>query len=160
DLFNGLTVRAGERDAARLRRLAGVRAVYRDATIRISDQEEPPANVTELITALAQTGANVAQSALGLTGRGVRVGVIDTGVDYDHPDFGGGFGPGFRVEGGFDFVGDDFDNDTVDTPTPDPDPDDCNGHGTHVAGIIAANGGLKGVAPEVTLHAYRVFGCE
>src|SRR6185436_7277629 len=49
DLFNGLTVRAGERDAARLRRLAGVRAVYRDATIRISDQEEPPANVTELI---------------------------------------------------------------------------------------------------------------
>jgi minor extracellular serine protease Vpr len=160
DLFNGLTVRATERDAAKLRGLAGVRSVYRDVKISVGDQEVPPGNVAELITALAQTGADVAQSVLGLTGRGVRVAVIDTGVDYDHPDLGGGFGPGFRVERGFDFVGDDFDNDTVDTPTPDPDPDDCNGHGTHVAGIIGANGGLTGVAPEVTFNAYRVFGCE
>jgi minor extracellular serine protease Vpr len=160
DLFNGLTVRATERDAAKLRGLAGVRSVYRDVKISVGDQEVPPGNVAELITALAQTGADVAQSALGLTGRGVRVAVIDTGVDYNHPDLGGGFGPGFRVERGFDFVGDDFDNDTVDTPTSDPDPDDCNGHGTHVAGIIGANGGLTGVAPEVTFNAYRVFGCE
>jgi minor extracellular serine protease Vpr len=160
DLFNGLTVRATEREAAKIRGLAGVRAVYRDLKVTLGDQEVPPGNVTELITALAQTGADVAQSALRLTGRGVRVAVIDTGVDYDHPDLGGGFGPGFRVERGFDFVGDAFNNDTVDTPSPDPDPDDCNGHGTHVAGIIGANGGLKGVAPEVTLHAYRVFGCD
>jgi subtilisin family serine protease len=160
DLFNGLTVRASEGEAAKIRGLAGVRAVYRDLAVSLGDQEAPPGNVTELITALAQTGADVAQSALRLTGRGVRVAVIDTGVDYDHPDLGGGFGPGFRVEQGFDFVGDAFNNGTVDTPTPDPDPDDCNGHGTHVAGIIGANGGLKGVAPEVTLHAYRVFGCE
>jgi len=160
DLFNGLTVRATEREAAKIRGLAGVRAVYRDVKVTLGDQEVPPGNVTELITALAQTGADVAQSALRLTGRGVRVAVIDTGVDYDHPDLGGGFGPGFRVERGFDFVGDAFNNDTVDTPSPDPDPDDCNGHGTHVAGIIGANGGLRGVAPEVTLHAYRVFGCD
>ena len=43
---------------------------------------------------------------------------------------------------------------------PDPDPDDCNGHGTHVSGIIGANGGIKGVAPGVKFHAYRVFGCD
>jgi subtilisin family serine protease len=65
------------------------------------------------------------------------------------------------VEKGFDFVGDAFNADDV-TPivAPDPIPDDCNGHGTHVAGIIGANGGLTGVAPGVTFHAYRVFGCE
>ncbi len=45
-------------------------------------------------------------------------------------------------------------------PVPDDDPDDCNGHGTHVSGIIGANGVVKGVAPDVRFRAYRVFGCE
>jgi len=161
DLFNGLTVRATGRDVARLRSLPGVRAVYPDVKWSVSEQELPPGNVADLVTALSQTGADVAQSALGLTGRGVRVAVIDTGLDYDHPDLGGGFGPGTRVTRGFDFVGDAFNADD-DEPivAPDPDPDDCNGHGTHVSGIIGANGGLRGVAPGVTFHAYRVFGCE
>ncbi len=65
---------------------------------------------------------------------------------------------------GWDFVGDDYNaGGTGTAPIPNPDPDDCGGHGTHVAGIAGAKaataGGVTGVAPDVTLGAYRVFGC-
>jgi subtilisin family serine protease len=119
----------------------------------------------ELYTALAMTGADAAQSELGYTGKGIKVAVMDTGIDYDHPDLGGCFGAGCRVTKGWDFVGDAYNADDTSpaynpVPSPDPYPDDCNGHGTHVAGIIGANGTVTGVAPDVTFGAYRVFGCE
>lgn len=105
----------------------------------------------------------------GYTGKGVKVAVIDTGVDYTHANFGGPgtveafeqahaaeaspadptlFGPKApRVKGGWDFVGDDYDADPdSDTyqpvPHPDPNPLDCNGHGSHVAGTAGGNGVL------------------
>ncbi|KAG0366756.1 hypothetical protein BGZ54_004918 [Gamsiella multidivaricata] len=117
------------------------------------------------------TGIAKVHQKLGLTGKGIRVGIIDTGIDYRHPALGGCFGPGCKVAYGYDFVGDDYDNANPekDTPKPDPDPMDCAGHGTHVAGIVAArNEGpnamgtqvFVGVAPDVTLGAYRVFGCN
>ena len=119
----------------------------------------------DLATALAMTGADIAQNELGLTGEGIKVAVMDTGIDYDHPDLGGGFGPGKRVFTGWDFVGDAYNADPTSpafnpVPAPDPNPDDCNGHGTHVAGIVGANGAVTGVAPDVTFGAYRVFGCQ
>jgi subtilisin family serine protease len=164
DLWNGITVRASARDAGKLRGLPNVLGVYPVQKVSLSQQEEQPGNIPDLITALAMTGADVAQSELGLSGRGVHVAVIDTGIDFDHPDLGGCFGPGCRVDKGFDLVGDDYDSSSADpaqqTPVPDPIPDDCGGHGTHVAGIIGANGGIKGVAPGVKFGAYRVFGCE
>lgn len=160
-LWNGLTVQAGAREVSKVRAFAGVRAVYPVLTVDLDQNEADPGNVVDLITALSMTGADIAQSELGLTGRGVKVAVIDSGIDYDHPDLGGCFGPGCRVEKGFDLVGDKFNaNNAKSIIQPDPLPDDCAGHGTHVAGIIGANGRIKGVAPGVTFHAYRVFGCE
>ncbi|RKP24045.1 peptidase S8/S53 domain-containing protein, partial [Syncephalis pseudoplumigaleata] len=93
-------------------------------------------------------------------GRGYKIGIIDSGVDYLHPDLGGCFGSGCKIAYGYDFVGDAYTG--MNAPKPDADPmDECNGHGTHVAGIIGANSALApGVAPGATLGAYRVFGCQ
>jgi len=79
----------------------------------------------------------------GFDGTGIKIAVIDTGVDYNHPDL-FGFGNDGKVIGGYDFV----DNDNF--------PIDTNGHGTEVAGIIAADGQLQGVAPKSKILAYRV----
>lgn len=81
-------------------------------------------------------------------GTGIVVAVIDTGIAYTHPDLGGGFGPSYKVIGGYDFH------------NKDGDPMDDNGHGTHVAGIIAANGNLTGVAPGAKLLAYKALGSD
>jgi len=79
----------------------------------------------------------------GFDGTGITIAIIDTGVDYNHPDL-FGFGIDGKVIGGYDFV--DKDNSPIDT----------NGHGTEVAGIISADGQLKGVAPKSKILAYRV----
>jgi minor extracellular serine protease Vpr len=162
-LWNGLSIRASLSEASKLSQLTGVRAVFPVEVISVPETFDP-AEDPDLQTALAMTGADIAQNDLGLSGSGIRVAVMDTGIDYHHPDLGGCFGPGCRVEAGWDFVGDDFDanpaNPTYNPITvPDPDPDDCNGHGTHVAGIVGASGDAVGVAPNVTFGAYRVFGC-
>ncbi|HET7706775.1 MAG TPA: S8 family serine peptidase [Thermoanaerobaculia bacterium] len=155
-LFNGLSIRIAHSDIARLSRLDGVKAIW--PVVQESLPEPRDINRGDLATALAMTGADIAQSSLGYTGAGIRVAIVDSGVDYDHPDLGGCFGPGCRVAYGYDFVGDAYTSGL--TPVPDALPDDCGGHGSHVAGIVGANGALKGVAPNVTFGAYRVFGCS
>ena len=164
-LWNGFSVEASFADAGKLRAVPGVRAVY--PVVEFDAPPKPEARTAPDVDAsTVLTGVDIARSELGLTGEGVKVAIIDTGIDYDHPDLGGCFGPGCKVAYGYDFVGDNYDASSrfgSPIPVPGPDPDDCNGHGTHVAGIVGANAasaiGVTGVAPDVTLGAYRVFGC-
>ncbi|KAK8057880.1 hypothetical protein PG996_011817 [Apiospora saccharicola] len=101
--------------------------------------------------------------ALNITGKGFRIAMMDSGVDYTHPSLGGCFGPGCLVEHGWDFVGD---VPRGSDPQPDADPfDNCFGHGTHVAGTIAAQPdtgnpyGFVGAAPGAKLWSYRCWNC-
>ncbi|MBD3407962.1 MAG: S8 family serine peptidase [Candidatus Lokiarchaeota archaeon] len=78
-------------------------------------------------------------------GTGVKVAILDTGIDYNHPDLNDIYA------GGYDFVQN------------DNDPKDENGHGTHCAGIVAAedNGeGVIGVAPHASVYAVRVLDAQ
>jgi subtilisin family serine protease len=127
-------------------------------------------------------GATKVWSQLGVRGQGMRVAVVDTGIDYTHADFGGpgtveayqqndpnvierGTFPTDKVIGGFDFVGSNYDvldeETSNDTPRPDLDPLDRDGHGSHVAGTCCGNGVPgsvgPGVAPRAKLYAYKVW---
>ena len=79
----------------------------------------------------------------GIDGDGIRVAVIDTGIDFNHPDL---FGWGYdgKVIGGYNFIHE------------GEPPMDTNGHGTQVAGVIAADGEIKGIAPKAKILAYKV----
>ncbi|MAD83912.1 MAG: hypothetical protein CL912_13195 [Deltaproteobacteria bacterium] len=89
----------------------------------------------------------------------IELALTKSSIDYNLPALGGGIGPGFKVAYGYDLVGD---YDANGNPAPDDDPMDCLGHGTHVAGIIGASNDpyILGVAPNATLHMYKVFACE
>ncbi|EDU51147.1 peptidase [Pyrenophora tritici-repentis Pt-1C-BFP] len=89
--------------------------------------------------------------AKNITGKDVKIAIIDSGIDYTLDALGGCLGHNCLVAGGYDFVGDKFNADGDSVPVPDNDPmDNCNGHGTHIAGIISARKnkyGFIGVAP-------------
>ncbi|WP_144511622.1 S8 family serine peptidase [Bacillus thuringiensis] len=142
-----------------------VKRVYKDYEVKV----EPPVETKETIDpkmadSIPQIGVDKLH-AENITGKGVKVGVLDTGVDYNHPDLKGAY------KGGYDFV--DNDADPMETTYEDwikagkpttPGYVYYTNHGTHVAGTIAAQKknnadyAVKGVAPDVDLYAYRVLG--
>ena len=133
--FNGLAMRCSRGLMLMIRELPTVEKVYMDGQVQIN-----------LETSVPQIQADRVQDELGLDGSGILVGIVDTGIDYMHPALGEGYGPGYRVIGGYDFANE------------DSDPLDDHSHGTHVAGIVGANSGsLTGVAPGVSFLAVKVL---
>ena len=112
-----------------------VSVVELDAQVHSTDAE------LDAVWGVRRVNADFAH-LLGHTGAGVNVAVIDSGVDYNHPDL----APLYA--GGYDFVNN------------DSDPMDDKGHGTHCAGTVAAvddDAGVVGVAPNVRLYALKVL---
>uniref|UniRef100_A0A0B7KAZ1 Peptidase S8/S53 domain-containing protein n=2 Tax=Bionectria ochroleuca TaxID=29856 RepID=A0A0B7KAZ1_BIOOC len=159
EVFHGASIETETLSFDELVKLPDVLHVWPNENVQLLPTfNQKTAEVSEALeyTTHNVTGVNKLH-AQGLYGKGVKIGVVDTGIWYNHKALGGGFGAGFKVGGGYDFVGNGA-WPTEGQKEPDEDPLDQRGHGTHVAGIIAGQSeGWKGVAPEATLYAYKVF---
>jgi subtilisin family serine protease len=135
--INAIALTTDRASLSTLASLTGVKRIYEDKPVKAFAVSSGSAQKNSIGRFL---------SAINATGKGIKIGVIDTGIDYMHEAFGGGFGKGYKVAGGYDFVNN------------DNDPMDDNGHGTHVAGIIAGeSNSFSGIAPDAILYAYKVL---
>lgn len=193
--LNAIAVAVRPEAVPRIARIPGVRSV------RPLVKEYPTTSTSVPFLGVPEVWENTLGLPYPATGDGISIGIIDTGVDYQHPNFGGTGNltdyqnndrttldtgeanvefPTAKVVGGWDFAGDAYTGSN--TPVPDPDPMDCNGHGSHVAGIASGRGVVDatdttfagpydtavpfgtlsigpGTAPEADVYALRVFGC-
>jgi subtilisin family serine protease len=159
-VLNAVTLRIDAEQIGALAAVAGVRSIRPVGEYQLDLSETVP-----------YIGATTLQTS-GVDGSGITVAVLDSGIDYTHDSLGGagvsyaqaygtstsdplnttldGLFPTAKVIGGYDFVGEVWPNGPL---APDPDPIDLEGHGTHVADIIAGSGG---VAPGASLLAVKV----
>ncbi len=167
-LYNGVAVWVKPDQLKALASIPGVVAVH-----------PLPKLEMDLLHSVPWIGAQAVVDELGITGDGVTVAVLDSGIDYYHAALGGtgnvadyegddptiiepGTFPTAKVIGGYDFVGEQWDQETFFALEPDPDPLDvsASGHGTAVAAIIGGVGvpGIigHGVAPGASFYALKV----
>lgn len=85
-----------------------------------SGPEDPAVQRKDTLSTHLMTGVDKLHAA-GLLGQGIKIGIIDSGIDYTHPALGGKFGPGNKVIGGYDFVGDAYTGSSGPAPVPDDD---------------------------------------
>ena len=166
-LFNGIFVDFSDSEAKLIENVKGVKKIHKNLKVQATLMDSVPlinaddvwnlnkdlqpcdpnaqvSNKNSLLT--GEIVATPPYSVLPcLTGQGISIAILDTGIDYTHSDLGGCFGENCKVKGGYDFIND------------DDDPMDDHGHGTHCAGIVAGKGVLKGVAPDANLYAYKVL---
>ncbi|MFF3023380.1 S8 family serine peptidase [Gottfriedia sp. NPDC057948] len=166
--FNGVSMSLPANQIKNLLKSKAVKSVWSNKTFTI----DPPKENDQLKADEANVSNYTPYDGLdrlhaeGFTGKGIKVGILDTGIDYNHPDLKDAF------KGGYDFV--DNDNDPMETTYADwvkaGKPGYQNGadyyteHGTHVAGIIGGRGVANseyktvGAAPESDIYSYRVLG--
>lgn len=130
--FKGLALSGPSNQLNKLASLTNIKSVY--PVLRYKKLGSP----TKTVGAEKVWGMK-GPKGTSVTGAGVKVGVVDTGIDYNHPDLKKNYKGGYNV----------FKKNN--------DPLDGDGHGTHVSGIIAANGKMKGMAPDASLYVYKVL---
>ncbi len=200
-VMNGLTIVAPMKFSNQISRLSSISSFEADQQFASPQTtgEKKVVNLTEKISEINSVNYISADKVhqtitvkspddktveVPVMGQGIKVGIIDTGIDYTHKMLGGSGNPddyesvdpltensqfpNRKVVGGKDFVGKEFSTFTVYfdkyIPTPDVNPIDVGGHGTHVAGTVAGIGDnvntYSGVAPKADLYALKVFGDE
>lgn len=168
--FNGVSMSLPANQIKNLLKSKAVKAVWSNEAFSINpplagDESQSSGNETNVANYTPYDGLDRLH-AEGYTGKGIKVGILDTGIDYHHPDLKDAY------KGGYDFVDDD--NDPMETTYADwkksGQPEFSSGvayyteHGTHVAGIIGGRGASDseyktvGAAPEADLYSYRVLG--
>ncbi|ODG92990.1 hypothetical protein BED47_17350 [Gottfriedia luciferensis] len=180
--FNGVSLQVPANKLKELVKSGAVKAIYSNQTIQLNDPKVPDSQIASgADTKTASTGVDTHGMAAersylkidqlhkeGFTGAGIKVGILDTGIDYNHPDLKDAY------KGGYDFVNND--NDPMETTYADwvkAGKPSINGggaesyyteHGTHVAGTIGGRGkadsnySTTGVAPDASIYSYRVLG--
>ncbi|PFH87741.1 S8 family serine peptidase [Bacillus sp. AFS088145] len=168
NVFNGVAMTIPTSQINALLDTGVVKRIWKDNIVQLPKSEsiaQPVSNSKELPAPLPFLGVDKLHNE-NINGQGIKVGVIDTGIDYNHPDLKDAY------KGGYDFV--DNDSDPMETTLEDwkksGEDEIIEGrsfytdHGTHVSGTIAANPentvdyAMTGVAPKVELNVYRVLG--
>jgi subtilisin family serine protease len=180
-VFNGIALNISAEEAEKLKKIPGVKAVHPNMRVKALLQDSVPLIGADQVWQMNKDKGECIKSGKEcLTGKGVTIAIIDTGVDYTHPDLGGCTKEDFlagkceKVIGGWDFTTcvrfNEFTGECISYKEEDNDPVDDNGHGTHVAGTAAGKGDYNnnniyepekgevwGVAPDAKIIAYKVL---